>query len=126
MRQIITRVGTHVPRKDKGNIMRYKPQIVAPPHVPVTNRLTVEIGAWYFKHLRQSRTILTLPWKGLKSALKSAAKPQVLRADPKARARKLQAMLDAGEVKNRAELARRLGLSRARVTQILSRIHLDN
>jgi len=30
-------------------------------------------------------------------------------------------MLDAGEVKNKAELARRLGLSRARITQILKR-----
>lgn len=29
------------------------------------NRLTVELGAWYFKHLRQLRIILTLPWKGL-------------------------------------------------------------
>lgn len=37
----------------------------------------------------------------------------------KARARQIQAMLDAGEVKNRAELARRLELSRARITQIL-------
>lgn len=81
----------------------------------------MELGAWYFKHLRQSRTILTLPWKGLKSIPKPAPKPKVLRGDPKARARarELQAMLDAGEVKNRAELARRLGLSRARITQIL-------
>ena len=91
----------------------------APSRVPVTNRLTVELGAWYFKHLRQSRTILTLPWKGLKSVPKPAPKPKVLGGDPQARARQLQAMLDAGELKNRAELARRLGLSRARITQIL-------
>ena len=90
-----------------------------PPHVPVTNRLTVELGAWYFKHLRQSRTILTLPWKGLKSVPKPATRPKVLRGDPMARARQLQAMLDTGEVKNRAELAWRLGLSQARITQIL-------
>ena len=93
-----------------------------PPHVPVTNRLTVEVDAWYFKHLRQSRIILTLPWKGIKSVPKPTPKPQVLRGDPKARARRLQAMLDAGEVKNRAELARRFGLSRARITQILTSV----
>ena len=87
----------------------------------MTNRLTVELGAWYFKHLRQSRTILTLPWKDLKSVPKPTPKPKVLRGDPQARARQLQAMLDAGEVKNKAELARRLGLSRARITQILKR-----
>ena len=90
-----------------------------PPHVPATNRLTVELGAWYYKHLRQSRTILTLPWNGLESVPKPAPKPKVLRGDPRARARELQAMLDAGEVKNKADLARRLGLSRARITQIL-------
>ena len=93
-----------------------------PPHVPATNRLTVEVGAWYFKHFRQSRIILTLPWKGIKSVPKPTPKPQVLRGDPKARARRLQAMLDAGEVKNRAELARRFGLSRARITQILTSV----
>lgn len=92
-----------------------------PPHVPAINRLTVELGAWYFKRLRQSRIILTLPWKGLKSIPKLAPKLKVLRGDPQARARQLQAMLDAGEVKNKAELARRLGLSRARITQILKR-----
>ena len=88
----------------------------------MTNRLTVEPGAWYFKHLRQSRATLTLPWKGLNKVPKPAPKPKVLRGDPKARARQLQAMLDAGEVKHRAELARRLGLSRARITQILERL----
>ena len=96
-------------------------EVGTPPHVPVTNRLTVEPGAWYFKHLRQSRTILILPWKGLKSVPRPTPRPKVLTGDPKARARRLQAMLDAGEVKNRAELALRLGLSRARVTQILSK-----
>jgi hypothetical protein len=30
-----------------------------------------------------------------------------------------QQMLDTGEVKNRAELARRIGVTRARVTQVL-------
>ena len=35
------------------------------------------------------------------------------------RAREFQRLLDSGEVRNRAELARRLGISRARVTQVM-------
>jgi len=34
-------------------------------------------------------------------------------------------MLDSGEVKNQAELARMKGISRARVTQILNLLKLD-
>ncbi|MFI4851974.1 MAG: hypothetical protein ACIAZJ_22950 [Gimesia chilikensis] len=33
-----------------------------------------------------------------------------------------QSMLDSGEVSTRAELARHLGVSRARVTQVLNRL----
>ena len=36
-----------------------------------------------------------------------------------AMAHHLQSMIDRGEIRDRAELARRLGISRARVTQIL-------
>ena len=35
-------------------------------------------------------------------------------------------MIDSGEVKNKAELARTKGISRARVTQILNLLKLDN
>ncbi len=35
-------------------------------------------------------------------------------------------MIDSGEVKNQTELARRLGLSRARVTQILNLLKIDS
>jgi CRP-like cAMP-binding protein len=34
----------------------------------------------------------------------------------------MQAMLDAGVAKNRAQVARLLGVSRARVTQVLNRL----
>lgn len=36
-----------------------------------------------------------------------------------------QSLLDSGEVKTRAELARFLGVSRARVTQVLKRLKPD-
>ena len=35
-------------------------------------------------------------------------------------------MIDSGKVKNQAELARKLGISRARVTQILNLLKLDS
>lgn len=44
-----------------------------------------------------------------------------MRPDPNERAREWRRMLDSGEVANRAELARRAGVSRARVTQVLRR-----
>ena len=34
-------------------------------------------------------------------------------------------MIDTGEVKNQAALARKLGISRARVSQVLSILQLD-
>jgi len=45
-----------------------------------------------------------------------------VRPDPKERAGEWRRMLDAGEVANRAELARQVGVSRARVTQVLGRL----
>ncbi|MBR9804583.1 HTH domain-containing protein [bacterium] len=38
-------------------------------------------------------------------------------------ARYYQSLLDSGEVMTRAELARHLGVSRARVTQVLKRLN---
>jgi len=35
-------------------------------------------------------------------------------------------MIDNGQVKNQSDLARKLGISRARVTQILNLLRLDN
>ena len=40
-------------------------------------------------------------------------------------AREYKKMIDTGEVKNQAELARIKGISRARVTQILNLLKLD-
>jgi len=74
--------------------------------------------------MRQSRTILPPHCMGLKSVPKLAPKPEVLRGDPNVWARHPRAMIDACEGKNRAELDRRLGLSMARVTQMLNRLTL--
>ena len=41
-------------------------------------------------------------------------------------AREYKKMINSGEVKNQAELARLMGISRARVTQILNLLKLDS
>jgi len=41
-------------------------------------------------------------------------------------AKEYKKMIDNGQVKNQAELARKLGISRARVTQILRLLKLDS
>ena len=45
---------------------------------------------------------------------------------PLARAYEFQELLEAGVVDNRAEIARRYGLSRARVTQVMSLLRLPD
>ena len=50
----------------------------------------------------------------------TAAKPK---RDRMRLARYYQSLLDSGEVMTRAELARHLGVSRARVTQVLKRLN---
>ena len=45
-----------------------------------------------------------------------------VKPDPLSRARYYQSLLDGGVAKNRADLARYLGVSRARVTQVLRRL----
>ena len=48
--------------------------------------------------------------------------PKKERRDPLKTARYYQSLLDTGKFENRAALARYLGVSRARVTQVLNRL----
>ena len=89
----------------------------------------VELGAWQRNNLRQSPKMLFFPWttvSDLPEAPKRGPKPSESEATNKPQgietARRYQALLDAGTVKTRAELARFLGVSRARVTQVLKRL----
>jgi len=56
--------------------------------------------------------------------LRSAACPSRCFHNPITRAREWQSILDAGECASRADLARRLGVSRARVTPVLGLLDL--
>ena len=79
----------------------------------------VELGAFGTNKLCQTREIVFYPWNPVSAIPKPSKQPQKQRRDPMRLARYYQSLLDSGEVKTRAELARFLGVSRARVTQVL-------
>ncbi|MFN4261608.1 MAG: hypothetical protein ACK4RK_20175 [Gemmataceae bacterium] len=65
---------------------------------------------------------MLLPW-GADFPEKAESKPEPKQTrDPLKLARHYQALLDSGKFENRAALARHLGVSRARVTQVLGRL----
>ena len=57
--------------------------------------------------------------------VKSPSPPMKIYRNPVYLAKEYKQMIDSGEVKNQAELARIKGISRARVTQILNLLKLD-
>ena len=81
-----------------------------------------ERGTLQYKRLRRSPQISIHPW-GAGFPEKPKPKPAAKeRPDGMKLARHFQALLDSGKFENRAALARHLGVSRARVTQVLSRL----
>lgn len=63
-----------------------------------------------------------VPWNGSSDPVpKPDASPKEKR-DPLKLARYYQSLLDSGQFENRSALARYLGVSRARVTQVLKRL----
>ena len=59
------------------------------------------------------------------TAVKTSPIPKKTHRNPIYLAKEYKKMLDSGEVKNQAELARIKGISRARVTQVLNLLKLD-
>ena len=71
--------------------------------------------------LRRAAVIVLLPWNA--AAAKSEPKPAPKeRCDPLTLARYYQSLMDSGKFESRAALARYLGVSRPRVTQVLNRL----
>ena len=95
---------------------------LAPRGVQHTNRGLVELGAYATKQLRQRRIYESYPWNPVAATLEPR-KPRP--APPRDRlklARHYQSLMDSGKFESRAALARYLGVSRARVTQVLNRL----
>jgi hypothetical protein len=62
------------------------------------------------------------PWNARPAIEKSPPAPRESTRDPLLLARYYQSLLDTGRFESRAALARFLGVSRARVTQVLNRL----
>lgn len=82
----------------------------------------VELGAFRINSLRRSPKVVFYPWKPISAIPKPQRKVRKPKPDRMRLAREYQAILDSGVVRTRAELARHLGVSRARVTQVLRRL----
>ncbi|MFT5328613.1 MAG: hypothetical protein ACI8P0_006527 [Planctomycetaceae bacterium] len=82
----------------------------------------VEVGAYCINNLRRSPQVEFHCWKPISGIPKPEPAPRKPKLDRMRLPLYYQSLLDAGEVKTRAELARFLGVSRARVTQVLNRL----
>ena len=82
----------------------------------------VELGAFGTNKLRQTREIVFYPWNPVSAIPKPPKASQKPRRDRMRLARYYQSLLDSGKFESRAALARHLGVSRARVTQVLNRL----
>ena len=74
------------------------------------------------KRLHRAAVIAIIPWNGSIAPEPKPAAPPKERRDPLKLARHYQSLLDTGKFESRAALARHLGVSRARVTQVLGRL----
>ena len=92
------------------------------PRLSQLDSCLVERGTLQVNRLRRSPVIALLPWNAF-SDTKPEPKPAAKeRRDPLKLARYYQSLLDSGKFKGRAALARYLGVSRPRVTQVLRRL----
>src|SRR5262249_40151757 len=82
----------------------------------------IERGTLRLKRLRRAPVIEFIPWNGSSSLEPQVLPPPSEPRDPLKLARNYQPLLDSGQLENRAALARYLGVSRARVTQVLRRV----
>ena len=82
----------------------------------------VELGNYEINRLRRSARVQFFAWTPIPGIPVLKNKPKSPRYDRMKLAGEYQAILDSGKVETRAELARYLGVSRARVTQVLNRL----
>lgn len=98
----------------------------APRGVLYSNHGLVELGAYEINKLRRPIRVPFYPWTPISGIPLPQIKPKGPRYDRMKLAHEYQSLLDSGVVKTRAELARFVGVSRARVTQVLRRLAENN
>ena len=82
----------------------------------------VELGAFRINRLQRPTTVELFPWNDPPTVPKPSPKSANSTRDPLVIARYYQSLMDSGKFEKRAALARFLGVSRARVTQVLNRL----
>jgi hypothetical protein len=92
------------------------------PSHPLCEHGLIELGAFRINNLRRLPKVEFYPWNPISAIPNTKCEQKKPRPDGLERARYYQSLLDSGEVRTRAELARFLGVSRARVTQVLNRL----
>jgi hypothetical protein len=90
------------------------------------NRGFVELGSHALNRLRRRPMIEFYAWNAPPTSEKEPNDPGKPGRDPLRLARYYQSLLDTGKFESRAALARFLGVSRARVTQVLNRLIAAN
>ena len=86
----------------------------------------IERGTVRLNRLRRAAVLEFIPWNGSSGPEAQMSPPMRESRDPLKLARYYQSMLDSGKFENRAALARFLGVSRARITQVLRRLQTTN
>ena len=87
------------------------------------NRGFVELGAFRTKRLRRLPRIEMFKWNSVSDQIRAESESERPKRDRMRLAYQYQKLLDSKVVTTRAELARHLGVSRARVTQVLNRLN---
>ena len=82
----------------------------------------IERGTLRLKRLHRAAVIEVIPWNGSSETEPKMSAAHEEPRDPLELARYYQSLLESGQFANRAALARFLGVSRARVTQVLQRL----
>ena len=91
-----------------------------------SNQGFVELGAFVIHSLRRAPIITFYAWNAPAANHANQNGTKKSAPDPLRLARYYQSLLDSGKFENRASLARHLGVSRARVTQVLNRLNTTN
>ena len=86
----------------------------------------MELGTFDIKRLRRAPVITFHAWNVPPAIHPNQNGPKKPVPDPLRLARYYQSLLDSGKFESRAALARYLGVSRARVTQVLNRLITAN
>ncbi len=87
----------------------------------------IEVGAWRIRKLRRGAQVIDFfPWTAVEDIPTRSPVTARPKGDPLILARHYQSLLDSGAFRTQAELARHLGVSRVRVTQVLRRLKLSD